>query len=295
MCREVFNNPELALLSSQLYWKDLCDDIALQGGASGKFTGLIWPLGAEDPDDAFSSVPYEKGFNLLNYLEGIVSTPVFMAFAKHYIQKYKFSTVTSGEFKDTFVDYVKEVSPSVHSAVVGLNWDELFLSTGLPTYPTPDFSNSLALVAQNLAVKWIDLSVSVVAAGAVGGEGVDDFSSVKKSDIEGWSTKQITIFLDLLITHSEKDDEKSYTDIYSHDFIRKLDETYGFTASHNSEIMLRWHTICLHSECEWILDRVVQFITEQGRMKFVRPLYRTLRATSIGRELAVETFEKSKD
>ena len=35
------------------------DDIALMGPDNG-FTSLIWPLGKEDPDDAFSSVPYEK-------------------------------------------------------------------------------------------------------------------------------------------------------------------------------------------------------------------------------------------
>ena len=29
-------------------------------GADNGFTSLIWPLGKEDPDDAFSSVPYEK-------------------------------------------------------------------------------------------------------------------------------------------------------------------------------------------------------------------------------------------
>ena len=35
------------------------DDVALMG-ADGGFTSLVWPLGREDPDDAFSSVPYEK-------------------------------------------------------------------------------------------------------------------------------------------------------------------------------------------------------------------------------------------
>ena len=29
-------------------------------GPDSGFTLLIWPLGREDPDDAFSSVPYEK-------------------------------------------------------------------------------------------------------------------------------------------------------------------------------------------------------------------------------------------
>jgi leukotriene-A4 hydrolase len=43
----------------QIGWNHLKDDIALMGADNG-FTALVWPLGGEDPDDAFSSVPYEK-------------------------------------------------------------------------------------------------------------------------------------------------------------------------------------------------------------------------------------------
>ena len=41
------------------------DDIARMGADNG-FTALIWPLGVEDPDDAFSSVPYEKVIQYYN-------------------------------------------------------------------------------------------------------------------------------------------------------------------------------------------------------------------------------------
>ena len=56
----VANDVEIGKLSAQLNWKSMCDDIDRMGGVNGKFTGLIWPLAAEDPDDAFSTVPYEK-------------------------------------------------------------------------------------------------------------------------------------------------------------------------------------------------------------------------------------------
>lgn len=35
------------------------DDVSRFGECNG-FTQLVWPLNGEDPDDAFSSVPYEK-------------------------------------------------------------------------------------------------------------------------------------------------------------------------------------------------------------------------------------------
>jgi hypothetical protein len=44
---------------SQIGWKALKDDIARMG-ADDPFTALVWPLTGQDPDEAFSRVPYEK-------------------------------------------------------------------------------------------------------------------------------------------------------------------------------------------------------------------------------------------
>ncbi len=56
-------------------------------GADNRFTSLVWPLSEQDADDAFSRVPYEKGFNLLHQLEGLIGTPHFEAFAQSYINQ----------------------------------------------------------------------------------------------------------------------------------------------------------------------------------------------------------------
>jgi hypothetical protein len=41
-------------------WKHLADDVKLHG-AENAMTALVWRLGqCEDPDDYYSSVPYEK-------------------------------------------------------------------------------------------------------------------------------------------------------------------------------------------------------------------------------------------
>jgi leukotriene-A4 hydrolase len=46
-----------------------------------------------------------------------------------------------------------------------------------------------------------------------------------------------------------------------------------------------------------VLPQVIEFISSQGRMKYVRPLYRLLRAmpAGSGAQLAVDTFEQHKD
>jgi leukotriene-A4 hydrolase len=132
-------------LSAEIGWKALKDSVALMG--NGKFTELVWPLQVEDPDDAFSSVPYEKvfiddclillfsfstpqGFNFLFQLESIVGTGPFEEFAKNYINAHKFGCVSSGEFKDYFLGFF-----GGNPEVAALDWDQFFYSTGSTSSP----------------------------------------------------------------------------------------------------------------------------------------------------------------
>lgn len=262
---------EYLKLSAQGGWKVLKDSIS-QMGADDRFTMLVWPLGHEDPDEAFSSVPYEKGFNLLNYLEGIVGTPSFELFAKAYLQNFKFSTVTSGEFRDFFVEYFN--TSEYKSDILNLDWDQILHSPGMPVF-TPDFSNSLSVSSKALAKRWIEFAISKTTP-----------SGFTSYDMEGWSTQQILIFLEDLSIHSGEND--SFTDAY----LKSLDSMYSLTKCGNSEIKLRWQLICLQCDAEWIIPHVVEFITTQGRMKFVRPLYRALYECENGSSIALDTFEK---
>lgn len=52
-------------------------------GYDHEFTKLVTDLKGKDPDDAFSSVPYEKGFNFLFHLETILGKVKFDKFIPH--------------------------------------------------------------------------------------------------------------------------------------------------------------------------------------------------------------------
>jgi leukotriene-A4 hydrolase len=59
-------------------------------------------------DDAFSSVPYEKGYNLLHYLETIVGGPKVMnVYLKAHCERYQYSTTDTEEWKVFFLSYFK--------------------------------------------------------------------------------------------------------------------------------------------------------------------------------------------
>lgn len=56
--------------------------------------------------------------------------------------------------------------------------------------------------------------------------------------------------------------------------IKSMEDVYQFNSSTNCEILYRWIRLCIQSRWEPIIPLAIKFITQQGRMKFVRPIYR---------------------
>ena len=83
----------------------LHDDLA-HFGHDNALTALNPKLEGIDPDDAFSSVPYEKGFNFLVHLSTKVGAAGWADFVKAYISRFKFTTLTSADFRS----FEKELS-----------------------------------------------------------------------------------------------------------------------------------------------------------------------------------------
>lgn len=68
--------------SAIIGWKALQDSIKMYG-EDHEFTKLIVDLKGKDPDDAFSSIPYEKGFNFLYRLEKLIGKDKWDKFIPH--------------------------------------------------------------------------------------------------------------------------------------------------------------------------------------------------------------------
>lgn len=68
--------------SAIIGWKALTDSIR-EFGEEHEFTKLIVDLKGKDPDDAFSTVPYEKGFTFLYYLEKQIGREKWDQFIPH--------------------------------------------------------------------------------------------------------------------------------------------------------------------------------------------------------------------
>jgi hypothetical protein len=88
------------------------------------------------------------------------------------------------------------------------------------------------------------------------------------SDIENWSSPETVYFLERLVENSPSGVSVAQ--------LEEMDSAYKFSATGNSEIRMRWCSLLVASKHSGAYDQVVKFLADQGRMKFVRPLYRAL-------------------
>ena len=68
--------------SAIIGWKAFKASVDLFG-ADHEFTKMVVDLNGKDPDDCFSSIPYEKGFNFLYYLDRLVGREKWDKFIPH--------------------------------------------------------------------------------------------------------------------------------------------------------------------------------------------------------------------
>ena len=78
-----------------------------------------------------------------------------------------------------------------------------------------------------------------------------------------------------------------------HATCQALDAAYKLTASTNMDVLVPWLTLALKSGYHAVLPRVTQVLGEQGRMKYLRPLYTALAADPATRATAVATLERN--
>ena len=101
------------------------------------------------------------------------------------VYRFKYRTVTSGDFRDLFVEVAKsrasEITQISVDDVSAVSWWEVhLLSRGMPRHPWPDFSNSLSLAAELLANKWIAKATQLRASE----DGLVSLENVSSLDIE---------------------------------------------------------------------------------------------------------------
>lgn len=257
--------------SAIIGWTDLENSIKAMGLSAKRFSRLVQDLkDGTDPDDAFSTVPYEKGSNLLYHIEQTVGgTAKFDPFIPYYFNKFKYKSLDTYQFIDCLYEFFdKELLDKI-------DWKTWLFEPGLPPVK-PNFDTSLADESFSLAERWFHSATR---------KSLGDFSP---QDIVKFLANQSVVFLDTLASYDKLDDFrwKNHLDTLHH--MTELYSTYS--SSSNAEVLFRWYSLQVTAHNTDFYTKLGEWLGSVGRMKFVRPGYVLL--NQVDPDLARQYFKR---
>lgn len=234
-------------------------------------TKLVVDLTGLNPDDTYSSVPYIKGQNFLRYLEDLFGGPsVFEPFLRHYLEKYKYKSVVTDDFKKTLYDYF---NGKADDKLEQVDWDLWLFAEG-PLKIIPNYDKTYVDAVHKQVKIWNDNPVDKIK---------NNPDIVK--DLHVWQTIE---FLTELVQNPNN------TEI-TEEWISLLEETYNFRNTRNTALLFPLARLYVKGRLTNRLNQVFAFANSNFRMKYVRPVYRDLAKWPEAKPLAIENFLKVKD
>lgn len=224
-----------------------------------KLTSLWIDLGTENPDDASSDVPYEKGYSFLKMLENKYGREKFDAFLNSYFKTFSFQTMNTKKF----IDFMKTNLTEGEDDFVQ-NW---IYDQGVPKGYIPPQSERFQKAEDKLNQ---DLTF------------IQNKEESKIQPNTSWSTLEWVHYL-------RKLKEKNLTSSQ----LSELDQIYHLTQSKNAEIEAAWFECCILAKYDKAYPALEVFLVEVGRRKYLEPLYRAL-VKSGQREIGLEIYQKAR-
>jgi leukotriene A-4 hydrolase/aminopeptidase len=217
-----------------------------------QLTVLRMHLEGIDPDDAFSSIPYEKGARLVAALEREVGEERFLRFIRDYMDSFRFTSITT----EQFCAFVEAKLPGALAAVDARAYLD---QPGLPA-TAPEFRSVQLDTLTVLAESW-----------TAGGR-------PSAHQIATWKPAELQVYLQKLPRQLTQGD------------CAWLDEHFKLMDRGNHEILVEWLTLAAAADYEPAFARIREVLVRVGRMKYLRPLYGALGQHPRTRALAREIF-----
>jgi len=242
-------------IMEELEGKDYADMISVIGyqdletsmrNLPEKYTSLKVNMKDANPDDAFSDVPYDKGYLFLKMLEDRYGREKFDQFLNKYFSSHAFKTMTT----EKFVDYMKANLTNGEDDFV----EEWIYKTGWPKDLKKPTSKLFDVVE-------VQFSEDI--------NNVRKNTQPKKVNLATKSTNEWVHFIRLINPEKNTIEDLKY-----------LDEVYNFTNSKNPEIQCAWFEKAFLMKYDAVNKNAKEFLVHVGRRKFLEPLYLALKETN---------------
>ncbi|KAL4509919.1 hypothetical protein ABPG72_010112 [Tetrahymena utriculariae] len=240
------------LINSYVGNNTLMDD--MNGyGLDSNYTSLHPFVKGTNPDDSFSNVPYEKGFQFITYLEKLVGKEFLQGFLRSYLQKFKFESIDHVTFREYFTEYLILNNPRKATKILTqIDWNAWINGVGLPPVIL-NFTTPIVPETQQLAKDYISFN------GTASPSNFEFFNQI--------SLNAKTIFLQYLF------DNLSLVNIA---IIQRIDQDYQLSNSTNMELQWRWYRVTIRVGYNANIEQIHQFLGNIGRLKMISPVYQAL-------------------
>lgn len=248
---------DLALMEQALDWRKLQQEME---GMPPAETLLRADLAGQDPDEAVTSIPYQKGALFVRLLEETFGRAEFDTYLRRYFDHFAFQSITT----QTMLDYLQAELLNAHpDKAASINLRAWIDEPGLPANAPQADSPALAAIAN---------TASAFAAGKL---------PAAKISAAQWSTHEWLEFLEALppLTSAQ---------------MAELDRAFRLTQSGNSEVLDQWLQKAVAANYTPAYPRLEAFLLEVGRQKFIRPLYSALMQTPEGQARAKAIYAKAR-
>jgi hypothetical protein len=221
---------------------------------------LYLNLKNRDPDEGANEVAYTKGALFLRTIEETVGREKWDAFLKRYFESHAFQSMTTAKFLEILRNDLLQNDKTLEEKLQIQQW---VYGPGLP-------SNSAR--AKSDRFQKVEEQVKAWQAG----------TPAKDLKTANWTSHE---WLHFLQTVPPAMNEKQ---------MGELDSAFKFSSTGNAEILSEWLLRVIASKYEPTYPSLEKFLTNQGRRKFLRPLYTELAKTPEGLELARKIYAKAR-
>lgn len=213
---------------------------------------------AADPDEVFSSIPYERGALFLVYLETRFGRDAFDAFLRGWFDDHAFQSATSSQFLAYLDAKLLKTKPGLVSPAEISAWVS---NPDLPADAVYASSDALAKV-DAARDAWLAGKTAVTAMG--GAE---------------WTVQEWEHFFE------------GFPKTATAAQLQALDAAFKLTGSGNAIIASHWYKLAVDAgQTAAVLPAMTEYLSRVGRMKLIGPIYRALAATDAGRAQAQAIF-----
>jgi len=232
-----------------------------KGGPTGADTRLHLDLKGRNPDEGVSDVAYEKGAAFLRTIEKAVGRERFDEWLKGWFSRHQFQPVTTSIF---LADIREHLIKGDKALADKLQLDRWIFEPGIPSNIASADPNAFATA---------DAAVTAFKIGKLPDSGTWN----------DWTTDERLRFLTRI-------DQKQPADR-----LASLDRAFSLSRSGNNELRFAFLALAVKNRFDPAVPALEEFLTIQGRRKFVRPLITALAEDKQwGRPIAARIYRNTR-